>query len=163
MGQIKIIRWISGFAAASLFAAMAFLFQTQIPTDLLLPQQSFTPYAESALPQFAEALGEDLGLYRFLLLWVDTGFISAFSLWVFSNFYGRMPVAFGVVFSAAPALADMTENVMIAARMGIATKGNFAPEVLLADPSPTYYVTMVKFALFAISILAVARLWRRSR
>ena len=163
MSNIKRIRWILGLVAVGLFALQAVVFKTQFPAELLFPQQAFAPYPESALPDFAQALGDQLGLYRFLILGVDTAFILVFGMWVYASFLGRASTGIGAGFAFLPVIADFTENMMIVTRMGIATKGNIAPELLLADPSPTHYVTLVKFALFAISLLAVARLWRRDR
>ena len=162
MRPINVIRWVSGVAAAGLFAVMAVVFLTLFDQSLLLPQKSLAPYSEQDLLLFAQALGPDLGFYRAIVLYVDSSLILAFVVWVFASYAGRGPLVWGAVFAMLPAVADFTENFMILARMGISPLFNVAPDMLLASPSPTYFVTLVKFALFLVSIVAVLRLARRA-
>jgi hypothetical protein len=163
MTQIKRIRWVSGLTAAMIFAAMVVILKTCFERDLLFPQQTLTPYPEIALAQFAVDLGDSLALYRNLILYMDSSFLAGFGLWVISSFAGRASMKIAVPLAALTVGTDILENVMITARMGIAPIGNMTEDMLLADPSPTMWVTRLKFTFFAITLLAIALLWSRDR
>ncbi|MEP5151992.1 hypothetical protein [Planktotalea sp.] len=156
-----------GYLALALFLGMAVVLRFVIGPDV-----SFTPQAEIGRYSDADlvALGAELretgqaGLYKFILLGVDFVFITVFGLWVMlvHAIRGLGPVRWvGVALACAFMALDYGEDLMLAIRMGLATKGNLDPAVLTNPVSLVHYVTLAKFAVFALCMLSVYFVSRR--
>lgn len=158
-GAQKIVRAL-GFGALALFLIMAVILQFWIAPEVgFLPQAEFQPYTDIALQELAQDL-RDSGwdrVYRALLLGVDFIFIVMFGLWIMlvhmsrSSIYWRF---WGVTIGALFMAFDFSENMMLAVRMGFASRGTFDAGALSADVSEVHYVTLAKYGIVALCLLS---------
>ena len=156
---LALVRGLS-FGALGLFLLMVAILQIKIaPNVAFLPQAEFKVYPDSALANLAETLREQGldGIYKTVLLSIDFLFITVFGLWVMLVHMMRSAVAWrfwGVAIAALFMALDFSENMMLAMRLGLATKGNLASTGLTAQISAVHWVTLTKFAVAGICLLS---------
>lgn len=149
-----------GFGALGLFLLMVAILQIKIaPNVAFLPQAELRPYPDSALVNLAETLREQglNGTYKTVLLSIDFLFITVFGLWVMLVHMMRSAVSWrfwGVTIAALFMALDFSENMMLAMRLGLATKGNLASTELTAQISAVHWVTLAKYSVGAICLLS---------
>jgi uncharacterized membrane protein YccF (DUF307 family) len=156
---LRLVR-VLGFRALALFIILAGVLQLKIaPQVTFLPQAELSAYPDSALASLAKELrqaGID-ALYKTLLLILDFLFILVFGLWVMLVHMMRSAVLWrfwGVAIAALFMALDFNENMMLAVRMGLASKGNLDPAILTAEVSAVHWVTLAKFSVAAICLIS---------
>ncbi len=149
-----------GFGALGLFLLMVAILQIKIaPNVAFLPQAELRAYPDSALVNLAETLREQglNGIYKTVLLSIDFLFITVFGLWVMLVHMMRSAVLWrfwGVAIASLFMALDFSEDMMIAVRMGFASKGNLDPASLTAEVSAVHWVTLAKYMAVAICLLS---------
>ena len=129
----------------------------------LQPQSRVLPYSDADLLAFGRAIAERALAYKAIILGLDGAFLVLVFLWLFTIHSNHGYGVRGGMLSVSVIAVDFAENLMLLARLGLATKGNVEPGNLTAAVSPVYYVTLVKFALFAVAIGSVLHIVRRAR
>lgn len=157
-----------GLAAACVFVVMAATLQIWIaPNISFSPQSSFAPYSDLELLEIAGQLQTSglAALYKIILVFVDSLFIVLFGLWVMLAHF-RLPNvswrAFGVILACLFMALDFSEDLMLATRLGLATKGNLDPSQMTDAVSTVFHVTLGKFAAFAASLISTLLANRRT-
>jgi len=149
-----------GVSALLLFLLMVVILQVKVaPNVAFLPQSAFAPYPDSALASLAERLREQGldRLYKAVLLSIDFIFITVFGLWLMLVHMMRSAVLWrfwGVTIAALFMALDFSENMMLAVRMGFASRGNLDPVMLSAEVSAVYWVTLAKWGVVALCMLS---------
>ncbi|MDG1076461.1 MAG: hypothetical protein P8P65_07385 [Planktotalea sp.] len=149
-----------GVGALLLFLLMVAILQWKIaPYVAFLPQATLGAYTDSALVELGDELrtkGLDR-LYKAVLLSIDFLFITIFGLWVMLVHMMRSAVSWrfwGVAIAALFMALDFGEDMMLAICMGLVTKGNLDPATLTAEVSAVHWVTLAKYAIFALCLMS---------
>ena len=161
MTELGTWRRITGQASLLLFAVMAVILAWWIAPRTggeTLPQVSFAPYTDASLAELALTLGKDhYPTYRALLVYADTAFLLTFAAFTALMLRLAWP-RLGTLLGFAYALTDFTENRLILRQSDQPfAPGGWQPALPIdASPSPAWYFTLAKFALFALCLAAIA-------
>jgi hypothetical protein len=156
-----------GYLSLALFLVMAVVLQVKIaPNVSFLPQAELGRYSDADLAGLAQELRDKglAGLYKVILLIVDFAFITVFGLWVILVHTLRSIGTsrwVGIALAAGFMALDFGEDLMLAVRMGLATKGNLDAASLTDAVSVVHYVTLAKYAAFALCVFSVFMVSRR--
>lgn len=144
---------------------MAVVLRVKIaPNVTFTPQAYLGRYSEADLGVVVQEL-QDKGLagtYKLIVMMLDFAFITAFGFWVIlshvlksAGIWRWVGCAFALCFMAL----DFSEDVMLLTRLGVL--GAFEPVALSDAISMVHYVTLAKYATFALCISSVFLLSRK--
>ena len=125
------------------------------------PQIRLRPYSDAELLAFGVRVRSGASWWGLAV--TDTAFTACFALWAVVSLAGRVAIVWVVVLPAASVASNLAENLALVARLGLSPHVTVDPALLTADPSPVYYLTLLKTGCYGLCLTAVLRVWLRRR
>ena len=138
------------------------------PHVAFLPQAELGAYSDAALLEMGEVLraNELTGLYKAVLLNLDPLFIVVFGIWVMLSHVARNSLAWsllGVALAVTFMALDFSEDMMLAARLGLTSNGVPEAGLYVAEVSKVHWITLAKYSVFAVCLISTVLVSRRPK